>query len=119
MVNTFVFVGTVRARRSAHDGLLKNRCEKSESLLVYTRSCWTLPAVEIVIDCLVVDFHESQSSVKCSRSVEKSYIIMTASNLLDRTLTPKTDRSRSEGSNPLVKLIRGRMGSVSESDPTD
>ena len=59
------------------------------------------------------------NNVKCSRSVEKSYIILTASDFLDRTLAPKTDRFRGEGSNPLAKLIRGRIGSASESDPTD
>ena len=31
------------------------------------------------------------SNVKCSKGVEKSYIMMTASDFLDRTLAPKTD----------------------------
>ena len=42
----------------------------------FIHSCWTLPAVEIVANRLVVDFHESQ----CSKSVAKLYIILTASD---------------------------------------
>jgi len=38
---------------------------------------------------------------------------------LDGILIPKMDRFRGEGSNPLVKLIRGRIGSASKSDRTD
>ena len=53
------------------------------------------------------------NNVKCSTSVEKSYIMMTAIVILyDGTLAPKTDRFRGEGSNSLVKLIRGRIGSA-------
>ena len=40
--------------------------------------------------------------------------------ILDRTLAPKTDRLRGKGSNPLVKLIRGWIGSdglISLADP--
>ena len=35
------------------------------SLVVFTcihNSCWTLPAVKVVVDRLVVDFHESPNS---------------------------------------------------------
>ena len=83
--------------------------------------------MEIVLDRLVVAFHGSPIKV-LNRSVEKSYIILTASDFFcDGTFTPKTDRFRGEGSNQLVKLIRGwidplanpirRIDSASGSDP--
>ena len=71
--------------------------------------------MEIVVNRLVVDFHKSQ----CSKNVAKSYIIPTASDFIDRRLATKMDRFRGEGSNPLVKLIRGRIRSASKNDPTD
>ena len=98
-------------------------CSASLVSDLHIRSCLTLPPVEIlVVDRLVVVFHGSPkflNNFKCSRSVEKSYIVLTTSDFYDGTLAPKTDHFRGEGSNPLVKLIRGRIGSASRSDPTD
>ena len=80
--------------------------------------------MEIVVDRLWVPLvARVLNNVKCSTSVEKSYIMMTAIVILcDGTLAPKTDRFRGEGSNPLVKLIQvriGRIGSASGFDPPD
>ena len=79
--------------------------------------------MEIVVDRLWVPRAAKvlNINVKCSTSVEKSYIMMTVI-LYDGTLAPKTDRFRGEGSNPLVKLIQvriGRIGSASGFDPPD
>ena len=90
------------------------------SLLVYSASCRILPAVEILVDSLVFDFHELPKLwiLKNLVKVLKIYISSWQPvSFLDGTLTPKTDRFRGEGSNPLVRLIRGRIGSASRSDP--
>ena len=60
---------------------------------LHIHSCLTLPPVEIlVVDCLVVVFHGSPkflNNFKCSRSVEKLYIILTASDFSWRNTCTK------------------------------